>query len=104
MIDLEGLAKGLGEQLLQSVKGSLKEAWGEIPDDYKDEVKDVLIDAAKLTMRSLGGDNVDRELAHTKAAVASWGFVGASRVRTAIKDALAEAAVFAGKVLLKLVV
>jgi len=104
MSDLEQLAKGLASQLGEKVKEIAKREWDEIPAEEKDEVEKVLKDSAKLTMRALGGEDVDEEVAFVKAAMLSWGFVGASRVREAIKEALKEAAVFAGKVLIKLVV
>ncbi|MFQ5352514.1 MAG: hypothetical protein ACE5D3_05505 [Candidatus Binatia bacterium] len=104
MSDLEALAKGMASQLGEKVKESAQRSWANLPDEYKDEVEAVLKDSAKLTMRALGGEDVDTEIAHTKAAMASWSFVGASVVRQAVKDALKEAAVFAGKVFVKLVV
>lgn len=104
MSDLEGLVKGLASQLGKRVQDTAKREWEALPGEYKDQVEEVLKDAARLTYRSMGGENVDAELAHVKAAMLSWGFVGASRIREAIKAVFKEVAVFAGKVLLKLVV
>jgi hypothetical protein len=102
--ELEGLVKGLASQLGKTMRDHAKRAWDDVPDAYKDEVEQVLKDSAELTIRSLGGEDVTGELLHVKAQMLSWGFVGASQVRTAIKAALEEAAVFAGKVLMRLVI
>lgn len=103
MSDLESVVKGLASQFGERVADSLKQEWDEIADEDKDEVEDVLRDVAALTVASMGGENVSREMAHAKAAMASWGFVGASRVRVAIKDALEESVIFIGNVLKGLV-
>ena len=104
MSTLEGVAKGLAGQLFTQAMGDLEREWDGIPDEDKEEVGEVLIDISMLSLRSLGGEDVSREQAHAKAAMASWGFVGASKVRQAIKGALIEAGAFLGKTLLKAVI
>lgn len=102
--DLSSLARGLASQLGQSVRDSMADDWGAIPDGDKDEVEALLRDWAALSFRAQAGQDVSREIAHTKAALAGWKFVGSSKVQKAVRAALLDAAVFAGKILLGLVV
>lgn len=104
MSDLASLAKGLASQLAKNLRDDAKGAWDAVPEADKEEVEEVLKDWSRLTLRAIGGQNVTREIAHTKAQIASWKFVGAKRIQSALRATLKKAAVYAGKVILGLVV
>jgi len=102
--ELADLAKGVAGQIGQLMRADLESDWDVLSDADRAEVEIVLQDWASLALRAQAGQDVTRELVHTKAAVLSWKFVGSSKVQAAFRDALRECAVFAGKVFLGLVV
>jgi len=91
---------GFGRSLLAKVKSAMGREWAELPPDAVESVEAALLDAAALTIRSLNGENVGIELATTKATIANWQFVNASRVQAAMEAAAKEALQYAGEILL----
>ena len=94
-------AKRFGELLFERVKADASRVWDETSDEDRKAVAVVVLDVAALALRASWGEDVETELAHVSAQVASWGFVGASQVQAAIKQGLKDGLAFGVELAIK---
>ena len=80
----------IGEIAFSNVKEKFSYAWDEISDEDKDAIKEVMMDVVAIAVRQTMGEDVDSEIAHIDAQIKNWGFVGVSRAKTAMKEALVD--------------
>lgn len=82
---MSGLKFDAGEiarQLLAEARDELRDTWGELRDSgVTTEVAEGARDYGELLANSLVGADVDQELAHARARVLNWSWIGADRVR-----------------------
>ena len=104
MSDLSDLAKGLGNELVEHVRTELADEWEALEQIAKVELRGTAEDLGGLLLRSLGGEDVDEEIAHARAAMASWEFVLASKAQTALIEALERAVIFVARFVAKVVI
>jgi len=99
--ELKQLLAAAGEQILERAR--VKPEWGQLNDLARTLVAEATAELAKLSVLALAGHDVERELAHARATVANWSFVGAATARALLRETLEEAALVAGGVLRRFV-
>lgn len=83
----------LGGELVGRARQLLEDEADRLDKEIREELEAALKDRAELVARKLGGEDVDRELAHSDAALASYAFVahsGAARVFEAVLKELGK--------------
>lgn len=90
----------LAQKLLDETKAELGSAWeDDLSVEARDKIMEATFDLADLTTQGLLGAKVDGEIAHVKAQIASWSFVGAALAQRAIKAAAENVVTMLGKFL-----
>lgn len=88
MSDVRDLLEGAGHQVLERLKSRAE--WTELDEAVKDRLREVAFDLGRLSMLRLAGQQVDVELAHVQAQLASWEFQAASQAQRWLDRALEE--------------
>lgn len=101
MSELQQLLAAAGRQILE--RAEQKPEWAELNDLARTLVAESVSEVARLSLLAFGGKTVERELAHARATVANWTFVGAATARALLRETLEEAALVAGSVLRRFV-
>ena len=91
------------EALWTRTRDRLGDTWDELEQAHRQQVEDVLADVADLTLRAAAGEDVDTELAHAKAALASLEYVAVDALADAVRAAVSDVAEVLGGVLKGLV-
>lgn len=101
MSDLQQLLTAVGRQILE--RAHERPEWAQLNDLARTLVSESIAEVGRLSVLALAGKDVERELAHARATVANWSFVGAATARALLRETLEEAALVAGSVLRRFV-
>ncbi len=84
------LLEGAGWRILERIKK--KPGWDELDERQKDRLREASFDLGKLTLLELAGRDVEQELAHVRAQIASWELRCSVEARRLLEEALGELA------------
>ena len=79
-------------KLYEQVQDLAGETWSALDKKHKNLVADALLDLEELLMAHMNGHDVAQDLKEVQATFLNMSFVGASVVRDAVVQALAQAA------------
>lgn len=85
---LEPLAAFVAQQadeLPKVLKELAKEGWRKFDETAREQVVEVAKDLATLMAHAVAGREVSREIAHCKAAMATWTFAGAAEAQLLVQ-------------------
>lgn len=68
---LEDLAKDLGNRIVSSVKTTYGKNWDTVKDEIKTVLSAVAVDAGRLAVRKIKGEDISQEQKHIDAQLAS---------------------------------
>ena len=73
-----------------------KPGWDALDEKTRDRLREAAFDLGKLTVLELSGMDVELELAHVRAQIASWEFRNSSQARRLLAEAILELATLLG--------
>lgn len=95
------LQSQLRDKLLEGIRARARQAWDDLDELARVEVREALEDVAAIQLMYLGANDeervaLDAELRYARARLTNWEFVGADQIRDALRAALHEAAELLG--------